>query len=292
MILSMTGLGTATADRGAFRGGATVRCVNHRFLELSLRLPPSLAPLEPELKALVARHVRRGRVEVTVRGGVPDAPVRVAFSKPLAGSLVKALRELALEHGLEERLRVSDLSHFPGLLEVVEDPERESEAGRAGVVALVSEALERLDVMRAAEGARLAAVLRRHADAIVAAVERIVACAEEGRAAQLASLAERSRALLGELGLDEQRLYQELARLVDRSDANEEVERLRSHVTQVREALEGDAACGKTLDFLAQEMMREANTLGSKVAGVLVGREVIGLKAEIERFREQVQNVE
>jgi uncharacterized protein (TIGR00255 family) len=292
MILSMTGLGTATADRGAFRGAVTLRCVNHRFLELSLRLPPALAPLEPEIKERVGAHVRRGRLEVSVRGVVADAPGRVAWSKPLAASLVQTLRDMAVEHGLDERVGVADLARFPGLLEVVEDPERESDAARASVVALLEAALERLDAMRLAEGARLATVLGRHADEIAAAVERLVALAEEGRSARRAQIGERARALVDELGLDEGRLYQEVARLADRADVCEEIERLRSHLAQVREALQGSEPCGRTLDFLAQEMTREANTLGSKIAGGSVGREVIGLKAEIERFREQVQNVE
>jgi uncharacterized protein (TIGR00255 family) len=292
MILSMTGLGTATADRGAFRGAVTLRSVNHRFLELSLRLPPSLTPLEPELKELVGARVRRGRVEVNVRGVVTDAPVRVTCSKALAGSLVQALRELATEHGLDARLSAGELARFPGLFEVVDDPERESEAARGSVVALVSEALARLDAMRAAEGTRLGLVIRRHTDEIAAAVERLVALEQEFQGARRTQIAARARELVSELGLDEGRLLQEIARLVDRSDVCEELERLRSHVAQAREVLQGSQPCGKTLDFLAQEMTREANTIGSKMAGGAVGRAVIGLKSEIERLREQVQNVE
>jgi uncharacterized protein (TIGR00255 family) len=184
------------------------------------------------------------------------------------------------------------LAQVPGLLEVVDDPAAPTAEARADLMALTRQALDRLDEMRRAEGARLGSVLEGHLTAIGDAVERIARQALESRAERRELLRLKARDLSDELKLDEARLYQEIARLVDRSDIREELERLRSHLAQARDALAGSVPCGKTLDFLSQEMAREANTVASKAVGGGVGREVIELKAEIERFREQVQNIE
>jgi uncharacterized protein (TIGR00255 family) len=153
--------------------------------------------------------------------------------------------------------------------------------------------LEGLDAMRAAEGERLRGELERVLDAVADAAERIEERAAETREERQAALRERVRSLVGDLGLEEGRLYQEVARAVERHDVAEEIQRLRSHVTMARELLASeDGPAGKRLDFLAQELMREANTIGSKVADAAQVRAVVGLKADIERIREQVQNVE
>jgi uncharacterized protein (TIGR00255 family) len=293
MILSMTGLGLATADSGRFRGTVVVRSLNHRFLDLTVKVSRGLAPCEMEIKELVQTRVRRGRVEVLVRGQLEDAPVTVGVSQALARGLVEALRKLARDQGLSGDLRIGDLVHVPGLVEVADDLAAPTAEDRADLVASVSRALDGLDEMRRAEGARLATALETQLSAIADGVEDIGRQADEGRAGRREALRVRARDLAEDLKLDEARLYQEIARLVDRSDVCEELERLRSHVAQARGALAGRGACGKTLDFLAQEMAREANTIASKAAvGSGAAGEVIGLKAAIERFREQVQNVE
>jgi uncharacterized protein (TIGR00255 family) len=292
MILSMTGFGAATADRVAFRGGVVIRSLNHRFLDVTVRLPQVLGPLETEIKDLVASRVRRGRVDVTVRGEVRGAGRRVSTSGELAEALVGALRTLAREHGLDEAVRVSDVVQFPGLLEVYEDPASGAAAARADVVDLVKQALDSLDGLRRTEGARLAATIEGHLGAIGQSVEEIARASDEGRSARRDALVQRARELRLDPAMEEGRLYQEVARLVDRSDVCEELERLRGHVAHAREILEADAPAGKTLDFLAQEMAREANTIGSKSPAGSVGRLVIGLRTEVERLREQVQNVE
>jgi uncharacterized protein (TIGR00255 family) len=146
--------------------------------------------------------------------------------------------------------------------------------------------------MRRVEGETLRAVLLAGLDAVDAAAARIEALSVSERAARRDQLLERARSLRDDLGLDDGRLYQEVLRLVDRQDVAEEVQRLRSHVAQARAAIGGEGPCGKRLDFLAQEMAREANTIGSKVASAALVQEVVGLKSELERLREQVQNVE
>jgi uncharacterized protein (TIGR00255 family) len=180
----------------------------------------------------------------------------------------------------------------PGVLDVVEVTHETDPALRETLLALAVRALDGLDAMRADEGRRLAEELLRLLGEVEGAAERLRALAESARAARLQALLERGRTLVQELGLDEGRLYQELARLCDRSDVNEELQRLGSHVQQCRGLLGERGPVGKRLDFLAQELMREANTLGSKAASGTMVHEVVALKAAIERWREQVQNVE
>jgi uncharacterized protein (TIGR00255 family) len=213
--------------------------------------------------------------------------------KPLVASLVRALRDMQNEFGLEGGVSVSDLVRFPGALERVEETTTLPPEVREAVFALLGRALEGLEAMRCGEGARLEAELERVLDSVEQATERIEARSAASRDERQAALRQKVAELVGDLGLDETRLYQETVRAVERHDVAEEVQRLRSHCASARELLLGDGeAAGKRLDFLAQELMREANTVGSKVQDGAAIRDVVGLKSGIERFREQVQNVE
>jgi uncharacterized protein (TIGR00255 family) len=197
------------------------------------------------------------------------------------------------EHGLEGGVSVADLVRFPGALERVESAPGVPEEVRTALGAALGRAVESLEAMRRAEGLGLEAELERRLDAIEEAARRVSRRAEDSRESRRAALLERVRCLAGELGLDDARLYQEVVRAVERHDVSEEVQRLRSHAESARDLVKGDGVpAGKRLDFLAQELMREANTLGSKVQDGLAVRDVVELKAEIERLREQVQNVE
>lgn len=294
MIRSMTGYGSATLEEGALRGAVTVRSLNHRFLDVTLHLPRRLQPLEVEARERVARVIVRGRVEVAIQVAAgeitADAVVPV---KPLVASLVRALRDMQNEFGLEGGVSVSDLVRFPGALERVEETRNLPPELREAVFAMLGHALEGLEVMRCAEGERLRSELERVLDGVEEATARIEARSAASRDERQAALREKVMALVGELGLDETRLYQEAVRAVERHDVAEELQRLRSHCVSARELISGDGeAAGKRLDFLAQELMREANTVGSKVQDAVAIRDVIGLKSGIERFREQVQNVE
>jgi len=294
MIRSMTGYGSASLETEALRATVTVRSVNHRFLDLTLHLPRRLQPLEAEAKERVAAAVSRGRVEVSIQASLAEtATEAIVASRPLVASLVRTLRDMQSEFGLEGGVAVADLVRFPGALERVEGPVEIPEADRAALGALLARALGALDAMRRAEGERLRAELERLLQAIEGAAARIEARSAESRELRQAALLERVRALAGELGLDDSRLYQEVVRAVERHDVAEELQRLRSHAASARELVTGDGApAGKRLDFLAQELMREANTVGSKIQDASAIREVVDLKAEIERLREQVQNVE
>lgn len=292
MILSMTGLGLASSEAGPFRGTVVIRSLNHRFLDVSLRVSRALVPLESPIRELIRSRVRRGRVEATVRGDLGDMPAAVTVSRPLVTALVETLRGLAAEHKLRDDLSLASLVQMPGLVEFGEEAQAPDAGGRDALLALVGQALNRLEEMRGAEGERLANVLGVHLAAIAAISERIASLAEARPEVRREELLQRAREVRETLALDEARLYHEIARLVERADIHEELARLRGHVAQARESVAVGGACGKALDFLAQEMMREANTVGSKAGDAEVVREVINLKNEIERFREQVQNIE
>jgi uncharacterized protein (TIGR00255 family) len=293
MIQSMTGYGAASFGTEALRAAVTARGLNHRFLEVVCHVPRRLAPLEAEIRELVGRRLSRGRIEVTVHAqGSAAAAASVVVTRPLVESLVAALRAVQAEYGLEGGVTVSDIVRFPGAVEAGDDPAETDPELRGRVLDLAEQALGTLVSMRQAEGARLRDDLLSALAAIEASAGRIEALSAEGREARRAALLERLRALPLEMGLEEPRLYAEVARLVERHDVAEEVQRLRSHVAMARELMGAGAPCGKRLDFLAQELMREANTVGSKSASAALAQEVVGLKSHVERFREQVQNVE
>ncbi|HVQ28108.1 MAG TPA: YicC/YloC family endoribonuclease [Vicinamibacteria bacterium] len=294
MIQSMTGYGASGSDGDGLRASVSVKSLNHRFFELSLRVSRGLVSLEPELKDLVQSQVRRGRVEMAVQATFPEAQASsLVVNRPLVAGLVSTLRQLQAEHGLEGGLSVSDVARFPGALETTGDeaPALDDER-RQRILDLVREALEGLVAMRRAEGGRLEPDLERALEAILGAATRIEALSAASRDTRQRQMRERLGALVEELGLDEARLYQEVVRASERSDVSEEVQRLRSHVAMAHELLRGPQPSGKRLDFLTQELMREANTVGSKAADADLLREVVGLKAEVEKLREQVQNVE
>lgn len=293
MILSMTGYGAAGAELDGLRATVSVRSLNHRFFELSLRVPRGLQPLEPDLKDIVQSQVRRGRVDLTVQATFAEsAASTVVPNRALLHGLIVSLRQLQAEHGLEGGVTVSDVARFPGALEVLDEQPALGDAQRQHILDLVREALGGLVAMRQAEGGRLEPDLERALESILGAASRIETLSAASRESRQKQMLERLRALAQELGLEEARLYQEVVRAVERHDVSEEVQRLRSHVAMARELLRGPQPSGKRLDFLAQELMREANTVGSKVADAELLHEVVGLKAEVEKLREQVQNVE
>jgi uncharacterized protein (TIGR00255 family) len=293
MIRSMTGYGAASSATEALRAAVTARALNHRFLEVVCHMPRRLAPIEHEIRDLVGRRLSRGRVEIAVQAhGGAAAATPVVVSRPLVSALVHSLRDLQAEFGLEGGVTVTDVVRFPGAVEVPEELASADAEMRACVLALAEEALQTLIAMRQAEGSRLHDDLLSSLAAIEAAAARIESLSTEGRDAKRLALSERLRGLQVDLGLDEARLYAEIARVVERHDVAEEVQRLRSHVEMAKTLMGGDEPSGKRLDFLAQELMREANTVGSKSASAPLTQEVVGLKSDVERFREQVQNVE
>ena len=289
----MTGYGTAAAQTEALQAAVTVRSLNHRYLDVSVHVSRRLQVLETDIKRVVQERISRGRVELAVQAAFTrDAEGVVVAPRPIVGGLVRALRQIKAEHALSGEVAVADVARFPGALEVVEGTDSLDDARRQELLAVVAQALDGLQGMRDTEGAHLQKDLLGALAAIEAAAARIVDSAETGKVSRREALAEKVRAACQELSLDDARLYQEVVRLVDRHDITEELQRLRSHVAQARGLLRSEEAAGKTLDFLTQELMREANTIGSKTASSSLVQEVVVLKSEIEKLREQVQNVE
>ncbi len=294
MIRSMTGYASAAIEQESLRASVSVRALNHRFFDLTLHLPQRLQGIEADARERVKAAVGRGRIEVSLQAALPHAGGdAVVASRPLVASLVRTLRDMQNEFGLDGGVSVADLVRFPGALERVEGEAPLDEGIKRARGGLLDRALEALESARRAEGERLRLELERALMAIEAASARLETRWAATREPRTLALLERTRALVAELGLEDVRLYQEAVRAVERHDVSEELQRLRSHVSAARELIAGSGApAGKQLDFLAQELMREANTVGSKAQDAEAIREVVGLKSEIERFREQVQNVE
>lgn len=292
-LRSMTGYGAAAVENDAMKASVTVRSLNHRYIDLSVHLSRRLLALEPEVRRAVQARLHRGRVEVSIQASLRDQEGEgVMPNRPLIAALVHALRDVQSDHALPGEIHVTDVMRFPGAFEPQEPAGALPDEPREEVLRLLGQALDGLEQMRTAEGARLKEALVAAVAAVEAGVKRIERLLEEERGPRLAALQGRARTVLQDLGLDEPRLYQELARLVDRGDVAEELQRLRSHAGQALEIVGKGGPCGKRLDFLAQEMGREANTVGSKSDSAALAQEVVALKGEIERFREQVQNVE
>ncbi len=292
MIRSMTGYGQAALETDVLKAAVSVRSLNHRFLEVGLSLSRRVQALEPEVKGLVQARLSRGKVDLSLRASFADGDVTVVPQKGVIAGAVAALREARAEHGLAGEVGVAEVARFPGAFEVVEGAAELDEGKKRSVLDVVRGALDGLEAMRRAEGARLDEELRR----LLLAIERAACDLErlqaEAKTSRREALACKTRELVAELGIDDPRVYAEAVRAADRLDVSEEIQRLRSHVALARELLASAEPQGKRLDFVAQEMVREANTVGSQASHAPLAHAAIALKAEIEKLREQAQNVE
>jgi uncharacterized protein (TIGR00255 family) len=297
MIKSMTGFAALSREDERATIAVTIRAVNHRHLDLQLRSPQTLSAIEAELRALVAKHVARGRVELSVSLQLRQvAGVDVEFNEEFARALEIAL-DKARERGLiSGTLTPGDLLRLPQAITIRERQVADDEEWKAAVAAQAREAVEQalidLDSMRSREGESLRGDLDSRRAAVADLVERIAVAADEGRAAMEQRVTERVRELRTELQADETAVAQEIVRMAARSDISEELERFRGHVSHWTALADGAEPCGRKLDFLLQEMNREVNTMGSKADGLRVSELIIAAKAELEKMREQVQNVE
>ncbi len=291
MIVSMTGFGHAAFEDARTRAEASVRSLNHRFLEVSVRMPRAMTSLEPALRALVQERVRRGRVDLSLswERRTPD-PGQVRLSPGVVAGLVARAGELRSQ-GIAGELTVSDVVRFPEAIELAPD-EGCDEAAHRQAAEVVRRALDALVAMRRSEGARLQRVLGEHLRSIRSSIDDIEAIARWTYGERVRQLEERLAELVQPQYLADGRAYAEIVKLVEKAEVAEELARLRGHAAAVEEAWGGDEACGKRLDFLAQEMSREGNTIASKSASLAISHAAVVLKSEIERFREQVQNVE
>ena len=295
MMRSMTGFAAATVDDQRGTVSVTIRTVNHRFLDLQLRLPPALADLEPRVRALVQRGLARGRVElqVSLQPRTASAPV-VELNEGFVTAVTSAI-EVARAAGLVQGpLTPGDLLRLPQALAIRErGADVETSVGWTEALdTVVGRAVTDLDEMRAREGALLKTDLGARKRTLVTLTDAVVAAAESGRVQLETRLLERARELSASLPIDQSSLAQEVVRAAQRSDITEEVTRFRAHLEHWDALTDGEEPCGRKLDFLLQEMNREVNTIGSKADGLQVSGHIIDIKAELERMREQVQNVE
>lgn len=292
MIRSMTGYGRGQQLLHGRSITVEIRSVNHRYFEFSCRTPRGCAFLEDRLKRTLQQAISRGKVEVSLtlqtvesRGGA------VAVDHALAGQYLTALRALAAEYGLTDDLTLSTVARLPDLFTVCRGEEDEEELA-ADVLSVLQEALDRFVAMREAEGERLRAdVLSR-----LLALEEHLAFVEERSPQTVAEYRARLTAKLNELlggaVADEARILTEAAIVADRLAVDEETVRLHSHIAQLRGILDCAEPVGRKLDFLVQEMNRETNTIGSKCSDTAIAGHVVEMKSEIEKIREQIQNIE
>ena len=295
MMRSMTGFAAAAVDDDRGTISVTIRAVNHRFLDLQLRLPSALADLEPRVRALLQKGLARGRVEfqASLQPRAAAAPT-VELNESFVTAVTSAI-EVARAAGLVQgALTPGDLLRLPQALAIRERaPETEATGHWADAVeSVVTRAVTALDEMRMREGAALRADLSMRKQALATLIDAVVQAAEAGRLALEARLLERAREMSATLPIDQAALAQEVVRAAQRSDITEEVTRFRAHLDHWDALADGEEPCGRKLDFLLQEMNREVNTIGSKADGLQVSGHIIDLKAELERMREQVQNVE
>ena len=291
MIKSMTGFAAVTREDDVATISVTVRAVNHRHLDLQLRVPQSLASIESDVRALVGRRIARGRVELGLSLQLRQAPgLDVEFNEEFGRALEAALDRARTRGLVTGSLNPGDLLRLPQAITIRERPAGADDtlmltvSARARLAA--DAALGELDQMRTREGDHLRADLDQRRGLVADLVERIAAAADEGRQAMERRLTERVVELRTALQADETAVAQEIVRAAARSDISEEVSRFRGHVSHWVTLADGAEPCGRKLDFLLQEMNREVNTMGSKADGLRVSELIIAAKAELEKMRE------
>ncbi len=293
-VLSMTGFGHGESVAGSFRFSCDVRSVNHRFLDVQVRLPRDLAALEPDLVRAVKGRVERGRVEVLIRVETGSASAHeLVVDGELAREYARGLRQLAAVLGCPDpEPTPRDLAAMDGVF--VLRPRAPGEGAGPAVAEALEGALDAHHAMRRDEGAALARDLHGQLESIDGALIRVRRDAEDQLDRLHERLRQRLEALLAsvDVALEPDRVLTEAALLAERSDIHEEIVRLEQHVRAFRRELEEGGRVGRKLDFLAQEMLREANTMGSKSGEATLSHLVVGIKNDVERIREQVQNIE
>ncbi|HET7099828.1 MAG TPA: YicC/YloC family endoribonuclease [Terriglobia bacterium] len=297
MVRSMTGYSKLLREEDGFSLNVAVKSVNHRFLDLQFRMPSALSPMEPALRRIAKQHVIRGHVEIGVNLQKTGAE-ELRVDRGLLKAYIKVCREMQGELGAAAAPDVVQLLRIPGVLSnETELSDKELAAIRKVLESALAGALETLNTMREREGAALEKDIRERLDCLETLRKAIAKQARRIPQYAQQRLETRLRELLGAVHVDAARLAQEVAYLASRSDISEELTRFQSHLVQARQLLSESSEVGKKLDFLLQELNREANTLLSKTSdvpeiGAEVGRQAIEMKSEIEKLREQVQNIE
>jgi len=293
MARSMTGYGRAELEFGGKKIAAEIKSLNHRYLELSVRLPNALSPFDLDIRKKLGERFSRGRIDVTVRmesGGASDA-AGIELNLPLARNYWELLQRLKAEFGLKEDVGLNVFTGMRDIFVSVESAE-DPDGMRVFLNQLFDQAISALMEMKEKEGEALCrdllervALFHRHLETISLRTPQVLVEYQK-------RLAERIRELAAGIVVDDARLSQEIAILAEKSDIAEEITRLHSHIVQFRGMIESDEPIGRKVDFLLQEMNREVNTIGAKSTDVEISRSVIEMKSELAKLREQVQNLE
>lgn len=292
MIKSMTGYGGAKGEIEQIIVSAELKSVNNRHLDTSVRLPKSCLFAEESVRAAVKESISRGKVDVFISVDTSHADeVTIAVNEPLADAYVKAAQAVSEKYGVANDVTALSLLRMPEVIST-ERADSDKDAVSRAISGILAQALAQFDEMRAREGDKLCADILSKLDAIEQMVGTVEERSPETVAEYREKLLARMTEVLGEAGIDESRILQEAAIYADKVAVDEETVRLRSHIAQFRDMLAGGSPVGRQLDFLVQEMNREINTTGSKCADSEIAKTVIAMKAELEKIREQIQNIE
>ncbi|ARP50271.1 MULTISPECIES: YicC/YloC family endoribonuclease [Caproicibacterium] len=292
MIKSMTGYGRYEAIINGRHIQAEVKSVNHRYFEFSARISRGYGFLEDRIRTYLQSRISRGKVDAMVLiEPVEDANVQISVNHGVAAGYIAAMKDLCSTYGLKNDLSVSDLAHFDGIFTVFHEPENEEEVW-TDVQKTLDHAMDSFAQMRLAEGQKMKEDVASRAHDILKIVEKVEQRSPETVEAYRRRLQARLQEVLQDQTVDEQRIVTEAAIFADKVAVDEETVRLRSHLSQFCAMLESDGPVGRKLDFLVQEMNREANTIGSKCTDTQIAYLVVDIKAEIEKIREQIQNIE
>jgi len=292
VVRSMTGYGRFELLRDGVTYTVEIKSVNHRYFEFSVRTPKGCAFLEDKLKSFFAKRIARGKVEVYVgiEGGARSSSV-VTVNEAVAQSYVEALRNLKKKFGLAGKVSLSDVVTNNDVF-IVERPKMNEDEVWSAVEEAANGAVEAFIKMRETEGERLAIDVKNRCEHILQMVGEVEIQAPETLKNYRERLEKKLREVLEDNSIDEQRILTEAAIFADKIAVDEETVRLRSHITQLVDMIDSDETLGKKFDFVVQEMNREANTIGSKAQNVEITRIVVDIKGEIEKIREQIQNIE
>ncbi|MDD7386610.1 MAG: YicC family protein [Firmicutes bacterium] len=292
MIKSMTGYGRAVETVNGREFTVEIRSVNNRYLDCTVKLPRAVSFAEDAVKQAVKASVSRGKVDVFVTVKSDNGEdTKVSLNRTAVEGYLSAMRQMVSEFGVQDDISVSAISRMPEVF-TVEKPEVDEEQLQADLMGVVRKALDGYDAMRTAEGAALDADLRSRGDTILELVCQVETGSEQTVIDYRTRLENKLKEVLASTAIDESRILTEAAIFADKIAVDEETVRLRSHLRQMNTMLDGGGAVGRKLDFLLQEMNREANTIGSKCSDVRLARIVVDIKAELEKIREQTQNIE
>lgn len=289
---SMTGFGRALVERNGIQVTAEIRALNQRFFELKLSLPRSWGEYEADIRKLIQNRVARGRIELFVKAvSVRPPAARLQVNEKLANQYIDQLRRLAKHLGLNGNPGIEAILNRPEIFQVVEEERDASDAPRLGMVA-IQRALKVLDIERIREGTSLKKDFSARVKKIRTAIPKIERLSEQTRAEIMKTFQTRVRELLANLPVNEKRLYEEASSASQHGDISEEITRLKTHLDGLHELLRRQGPVGKSIEFLLQEINREVNTMGSKSQNAALSHLTVAVKAEAEKMREQVQNVE